>query len=457
MALTQARILEILESGDFEPLIGEFESETLECKGQPYGLDTDERKLELAKDVSGLANAAGGLLLVGFTTKKSLTHGEDEIDRVRAFPLGMFDPNQYRQVLAAWLWPPLDDILVQVFPSSADSTHGVAVIVVPAIGVENRPLLVAKTLLNSARKIELLFGYCERKQAQVVHYDVGRLHSLLRDGRRFDEEIRSNFQSLHSMIEQLRVAPTASPPISPQDVESRLDDALRAVRLYDQPAFVLAVVPGRALNLRALFESRNTPLVKLLEDPPELRQSGFDVDSGGNSRIVEGRLRRAVVEEYRLLEFHRDGIAIYVARGDRLCWGRRERQVTAYLINQLALVEMTYLFSLVAQQLYEGQLHTGDQLELHLRILRLKKGDRNLYLESGALDSFCGMDVRQAPSDSKLIRCEFSYNGVSPERAAVLLLSELYAWFGFEEDQIPYTTVSEEGRIVDPESISSVG
>ena len=68
MALSQAELLLLLADGKFDALIGEFESEWLECKSSPYQLEHDGQKLELAKDISGLANAEGGVLLLGFST-----------------------------------------------------------------------------------------------------------------------------------------------------------------------------------------------------------------------------------------------------------------------------------------------------------------------------------------------------------------------------------------------------
>jgi hypothetical protein len=302
MSLAQTEILAILAAGGFLPLVGQFETEELECKGQPYGLETDAHKLELAKDVSGLANARGGIILIGFATKKNPTHGQDEIDRPRPFPLAGFNPDQYSKVIQSWIWPSLENAEVRIFPSSEDGTHGVAAIIVPQAAEENRPQLVAKTVFDGPRKIEILFGYCERKQAQVTHYDISRLHALLRDGRRFDSEVRLGFEALQAMIQSIgtSIPISASPP---ENVEARIDDALRAFGRHDKPAFVLMSAPKRTLDLRSLFETRDTPLVDLLEDPPRLRDSGFGLDSDHHSRIVEGRLRRAVLEITRYSNF----------------------------------------------------------------------------------------------------------------------------------------------------------
>lgn len=57
-------VISALQNARFDELVGEFENEWLECKGQPYDLTREDQKLELAKDITGLANAGGGLLLL---------------------------------------------------------------------------------------------------------------------------------------------------------------------------------------------------------------------------------------------------------------------------------------------------------------------------------------------------------------------------------------------------------
>ena len=49
----------IVATGDFEALIGASETAWFECKGQPYQLQDEALKRELAKDVSSFANASG--------------------------------------------------------------------------------------------------------------------------------------------------------------------------------------------------------------------------------------------------------------------------------------------------------------------------------------------------------------------------------------------------------------
>jgi hypothetical protein len=459
MSNSKDEILEMLRVGNLDALIGEFENEWLECKRQPYGLESDIHKMELAKDVAGLANARGGLILIGFSTTRSATHGMDQIDGATPFPINMFDPTRYNNILADWLWPPIENIRFDLFPSATDSTKCVAVIVVPSVSGPDKPVLVAKTILDSPRRVEILFGYCERKQAQVNHHDVERLQALLRDGGRLDNEIRENFQSLHAMLEELRDQRVIERPVTPiANIENRLNEAVRAVGLFEEPTFMLAAVPPWPLNLRSLFESREAPLVKLLEEPPEIRSSGFNISSDYNSRIHEGRLRRALIANSRLLELHRDGLTVFVTRGDQdgLCWGRQERQREAYLINQLVLIEMSYLFSLFVDIAFEGHLEPSSEVRMDLKMLRLALNSNHSYLESGPLSSYGSFNKKQAPNETFEGSIVYRYKEVSPERVAVLIIAEVYAWFGFEEECIPYTISAEEGRIINREAFAHV-
>jgi predicted HTH transcriptional regulator len=177
MAPSKEEILAKLAGGDFEALVREPESDWRECKQSPYQLSTDKHKLELAKDVAGLANAAGGLLLIGFATARDATHGVDRVSHVSSFPLARLDEAQYASVIRDWTWPALNPVLTKY--AAPDGDRGVVCIEVPMLAAADRPVLVTKTPLDEKRT-EVLFGYFERKQANVRSYDVSRLQSRTR-------------------------------------------------------------------------------------------------------------------------------------------------------------------------------------------------------------------------------------------------------------------------------------
>ena len=111
-------ILGKLAAGQFDSLIGISEGVWLDAKETPYVLDVPKQKLELAKDVSALANATGGIILLGFDTARDpLTAGE-RISKACPFPVGMVDPDRYRKIIHEYVYPPLD-IAVKVFEAEA--------------------------------------------------------------------------------------------------------------------------------------------------------------------------------------------------------------------------------------------------------------------------------------------------------------------------------------------------
>jgi hypothetical protein len=483
MALSKDEVVAKLAAKEFSALIGELENEWLECKQFPYQLDTDRQKLELAKDVSGLANASGGLLLIGFATGKDVTHGADRIDEAKPFPLQTFDAAQYVDIIRAWTQPALS-VTVEIHPSE-DTDKGYCCIVVPAVSAADRPVLVAKTLVDDDKRTGVVFGYCERKQGNVQHYDVARLQSALRDGLRLDDHIRDGFQSLQVLLKTLtetaqgaktelpavvtkvpalEQAGSAVPAPRPltftnNEIEARTAEALRVVGLSIAPALVLRSIPAGKMDIRELFESKTAPLVKLLEQPISLRDSGFDLSVDGASHIVAGSLRRSVSPEAKLLEVHRDGMVIFITRGDDggLCWGRKERQATANLINQLVLVETVYLFFRFCYAVYDATAGRTSAISVELELLRTSSEGRDCVLERGAISDWGGTRMKPAPGQSKTFSITVNRTIDSPERSALLLLSEIYAWFGFEEDQIPYTAGTGGDRVIDPEGLVAAG
>jgi len=78
-------------------------------------------------------------------------------------------------------------------------------------------------------------------------------------------------------------------------------------------------------------------------------------------------------------------------------------------------------------------------------------------LEPGPLGSFGRSGVKQAPAETCLQSVTYNHKKDTPERIAMLLISEVYAWFGFEEDRIPYTTQSSAGLIIDKDALISGG
>jgi hypothetical protein len=321
-----------------------------------------------------------------------------------------------------------------------------------------------------------VFGYCERKQAGVAHRDLPRLHALIGQGMR-NAEILERLDALTAL--QARTpsspgdwaekvpygtvgsvsTPAGLPSAGPSNVEGRIADAVMVVKLDQQPQFILAAFPMGAVDIRELFESRTSPLVQLIEHPPEIRASGFDLTVDYSSHIVRGALRRSVYAEHKLLEMHRDGLVIFVNRGngDGLCWGRGSAQAQENRINQLVLVENIYLFTQLVHRAYGGRVPANFDVSYRLSLIDVCSLERQCTLSSGPLDRW-GYGSTHRENDPNMTRSLMVKQDTAAERSAFLLLSEVYAWFGFETTEIPYAKdTTDEGRVIDEEALLIAG
>jgi hypothetical protein len=75
-------IRQILATGRFEELKGALENEFFDAKSEPWDLNSERGKLDLAKDVSSLANLHGGIIVVGAVTAPAETYQANEIQEI---------------------------------------------------------------------------------------------------------------------------------------------------------------------------------------------------------------------------------------------------------------------------------------------------------------------------------------------------------------------------------------
>jgi hypothetical protein len=99
-------IAKIVKNAGFDQLIGETESHVLDAKGQPYQFHgSNDRKWELAKDVSAFANASGGYILIGLASEQSPAQAAERISALRPISKASFDPDRHLKLLSEWLHP----------------------------------------------------------------------------------------------------------------------------------------------------------------------------------------------------------------------------------------------------------------------------------------------------------------------------------------------------------------
>jgi hypothetical protein len=134
----QGVALNLILGGHAASLVGQAEGQWLDAKQQPWQLGTTNGNAELAKDLSAMANAKGGLILIPART--TMASGREIIDEVGDLPADLVDIKQIRDVLNQWVFPPLPDLVTELVPT--DEGRGRLVVAVGAHRADNWPHLV---------------------------------------------------------------------------------------------------------------------------------------------------------------------------------------------------------------------------------------------------------------------------------------------------------------------------
>ncbi|MEV7099302.1 hypothetical protein AB0M80_41400 [Amycolatopsis sp. NPDC051045] len=123
------RARQALRRGDPEALLGERECVWLDVKDGVYRLEQPKGPEELAKDVAAFANTRdGGLILVGFTTRKE--YGEEIVEALNPVPRKLIDLDRHRQLIATRVIPALREVSVDWL--DCGNGLGVLIIDIPA-------------------------------------------------------------------------------------------------------------------------------------------------------------------------------------------------------------------------------------------------------------------------------------------------------------------------------------
>jgi hypothetical protein len=193
--VTLDEVLQVLESGIFEPLIGVAETGQIDFKGVPYDLTTDHGKMELAKDVIAFANGYGpALIVLGARTAQRPESPFDTVEDVSPIPRERIDEGQYRQVLQSRCYPAIRGVTVTAYRSEQDPGRVLVGIAIPSQNDDDRPFLVLSPLSAEGERVQgWLLGVPTRSLDQTEHIRESELHAWIRGGRsvtsRLDEII----------------------------------------------------------------------------------------------------------------------------------------------------------------------------------------------------------------------------------------------------------------------------
>ena len=181
--LSPEQVIDIATRGQFDELKGAIEDHQIEAKAEPYA-DTPLGRLELAKDICGLANAGGGVIIIGARTERLEAQQQDAIREVRPFVQALVNTEQYQAIIRVGVFPPPQGLEIHWYQSAIQTDRGILLIIVPKQPDEERPFLMARVVdVETGRLREIVFGYAERRRSNTEPLGVRDLQELLRAGR----------------------------------------------------------------------------------------------------------------------------------------------------------------------------------------------------------------------------------------------------------------------------------
>jgi len=455
MALTLERLESIIQSGDFISLLGEPESGIFDCKSEIYPLGDDLSKYELAKDVSSFANANGGYILVGVKTAKSEKRHSDEVTDIRAFNQKLCDPDKHIKVIFDWIYPKPKNIEAKWYPTREDQNKGIFVIKTPNQPEMHKPFLIKRTIQETGKICEVLFGYCERKQESNSPKNVTELHQILRDGLFFSENMETRLQGIESALLDIS---KSSQKINNEfkDIENRIELTLSSVNMQEQRSMVLTGYPENPIKLGTLFSSEPGSLKSILESPPKIRERGFGLRVLDRARIIKGTFCRVTGGERKAIDLYKDGVLIAALRADEdfLCWAMRD-----LIFNPVALIESIYNFVQLYECVILDMTEKPKKIYLRIDLKSLHLNNEKNKLAIGNLEDIKCLfkdEVQSAPEDNWSDVLEVKPEDFELSRVAYLMTEMIFLYFGSDIESIPYTKETKGIKSIDIDQIKSI-
>lgn len=221
--MTLDEALAVLASGAFAPFVGVAESQALEFKREPYRLDSARQRFELAKDAAGLANAAGGVIVIGIETHRPDDASPvDVVREVRELAAGSVDADRYVAIIDRRVFPRIKHLRIEFF-TGGENDRGLVAIVVPAQAEVDKYFLVVEPFEEAGPAPGWLVAIPVRSIDRVVSMSVGELHALLNRGL----TISARIEEIAADIARLGAAPPSPAAEAPADrLAARLDSRI---------------------------------------------------------------------------------------------------------------------------------------------------------------------------------------------------------------------------------------
>lgn len=433
-------ILSALDGGTsaWNRIVGTAESSELEFKGTPPlplerdGSGTKYYQLELAKDVSCLANSRGGLILFGAKTNRNELNGDDEVASIDPFPSKMFDPTRIDSIIRQYVYPAIDGLEIQRWPGEGGDALGS--IRVPPQDPAARPFIVTEGAEPDGPRLTNYVGVFRRINSSCIADSTETLHEALRTGQGLRDLLGGQTTStLESVLE------ASSPNVLTEEaLDERLEEEEDYAGIGDAPRVFVQAQPDMSVDVPTIQSRGWEGLRSRFERPPSLRTHGFNLRQAVESEVLPtGGLRRRVRRD-AALSLLPQGLVTIVVGPELLGWANDKQRFTRGAINQMALVEFVFEFCrFVEEQVVPAAVPRPNRVAYRIGFRDLDKPP-NSIVEGWPMEAFPFADP--SPAASPEFNDGLVVEAGSPGGSAYALLARLYRAFGVGPEEIPFVT-----------------
>lgn len=218
---------------------------------------------------------------------------------------------------------------------------------------------------------------------------------------------------------------------------------------------ILAAMTRQAAELNTIFSEQPESIRRKLESPPRLRASGWDLPTLTQAKILRGELIRVVERGRMIVDLYRDGTFILGGQIHRnfLAWSDK----TDSHLHPLAMIELTVNFTRFYRSVLEDFRTPPQDIELRVELQNMHLEGEKTKLGSGPIEPYWPFSGgKEAPTDSWNKEIVISAESYDPDRVAYSLIRELYVWFGYSDEAIPYIKNTPDGTVIDTDHIAQL-
>ncbi len=465
-------VLKVLASGSWTKLEGVAEDGRIDFKSEPYKLDTEHGKYELAKDVAAFASGhERAVIVLGVKTEKPPDSPFEISKRARGMSRHLINEKQYRDVIRSHVYPTVRGLKVTMYAAADDEEKCILAILIPKQREQDRPFLVHAPLASDGSKVQgWLVGLPVRAIDETEQMRESELHELISRGRNVAGRLDEIVVMLAHLQQPRTIEPEAAegvPTIAEKlealshetaELFARTSDDLGGY--YTAPVLYLAATPTSVVTIPTLFHE--TGVRQKLENPPVTRHEGWNLATQNRAELVEGNRLSIKSGRRKLIDLREDGTLVAVAPFERLLvtdrLDARGASQTRLKINSLGLVEFVHDFVLSYLDLTTFFEPRPEQACFLIGIDSAKSTTAGqLLLPPHGIESsgwiFADVEDHKPPDlDRFTWDNTTSLRNTSAGEIAYPLLERVYAFFKHTVDAIPY--LNEPRNAVDPETFS---